>query len=116
MQRHNVVRTVPIQIETGDSEDASDSIIECRVGQFGGVSPATITNYLPIVRTLLTERFGAREVVLETLGVSARMTIASSTTANPVTGASTDKWFVATTSGASAEARSTCVTPSVVKK
>ena len=34
-----------------------------------GVSPATVTNYLPIVRTFLTEHFGAREVVLETLGV-----------------------------------------------
>ena len=36
--------------------------------------------------------------------------MASSTTANPVTGASTERWFVATTSGASSEARSTWVT------
>ena len=42
--------------------------------------------------------------------------MASSTAANPVTGASTDRRFVATTSGTSSEARSTCVTPSVVKK
>lgn len=48
--------------------------------------------------------------------VPARITMASSTAANPVTGASTDRWFVATTSGASAEARNTWVTPSSVKK
>ena len=34
-----------------------------------GVSPATVTNYLPIVRAFLTEHFESREVALETLGV-----------------------------------------------
>ena len=34
-----------------------------------GVSPATVTNYLPIVRAFLAENFGSREVTLETLGV-----------------------------------------------
>ena len=34
-----------------------------------GVSPATVTNYLPTVRAFLAEHFGSREVALETLGV-----------------------------------------------
>ena len=34
-----------------------------------GVSPATVTNYLPIVRAFLAENFGSREVALEMLGV-----------------------------------------------
>ena len=34
-----------------------------------GVSPATVTNYLPIVRAFLAEHFGSREVALEMLGV-----------------------------------------------
>ena len=34
-----------------------------------GVSPATVTNYLPIARAFLAEHFGSREVALETLGV-----------------------------------------------
>ena len=34
-----------------------------------GVSPATVTNYLPIVRASLAEHFGSREVALEMLGV-----------------------------------------------
>ena len=42
--------------------------------------------------------------------------MASSTAATPVTGASTDRRFVASTSGASVEARSTWVTPCSVKK
>ena len=42
--------------------------------------------------------------------------MASSTAAKPVTGAATDRRFVATTCGAAAEARSTWVMPLVVKK
>ena len=34
-----------------------------------GVSPATVTNYLPTVRAFLVSHFGSREVALETLGV-----------------------------------------------
>ena len=34
-----------------------------------GVSPATVTNYLPIVRAFLAEQFGSRQVALDTLGV-----------------------------------------------
>ena len=34
-----------------------------------GVSPATVTNYLPIVRAFLAEHFGSREVALETVGI-----------------------------------------------
>ena len=34
-----------------------------------GVSPATVTNYLPIVRAFLAENFGSHEVALECLGV-----------------------------------------------
>ena len=34
-----------------------------------GVSPATVTNYLPTVRAFLAEHFESREVALETLGV-----------------------------------------------
>ena len=34
-----------------------------------GVSSATVTNYLPIVRAFLAENFGSHEVALESLGV-----------------------------------------------
>ncbi len=34
-----------------------------------GVSPATVTNYLPIVRAFLAENFGSQEVALQSLGV-----------------------------------------------
>ena len=34
-----------------------------------GVSPATVTNYLPIVRAFLAENFGSHEVALGSLGV-----------------------------------------------
>ena len=40
---------------------------ECFLVEQRGVSPATVANYLPVVRAFLTERFGAREVDLQSL-------------------------------------------------
>ena len=40
---------------------------ECFLVERRGVSPATVVNYLPIVRAFLAERFGAREIDLRRL-------------------------------------------------
>lgn len=63
---------IPAAVPCPDSDTPIDRIgriYERFLVNERGVSPATVTNYLPIVRTFLTEHFGAREVVLETLGV-----------------------------------------------
>ena len=52
------------------SESALERILrtyECLLVEQRGVSPATVTNYLPIVRAFLTESFGSGAVKLESL-------------------------------------------------
>lgn len=63
---------VPAVQHAPPDESALEPILrtyECFLVEQRGVSPATVTNYLPIVRAFLTERFGTGAVDFERLSV-----------------------------------------------